>query len=155
MLLGSFWLIQDNCWNGEVGKFLFYDLSLNPYDGWNTVILAGDDRTASLLNLPLHPRGVIRHVAEYGEKFLLELRDKLRAAYQEVQRTHEFGRFQDIYEDTEATVKRFALGVATEIVEVSNQILRKRAASASTGVQGEDLGGGDHPEREGRSGSSD
>ena len=32
--LGMFWLIQENCWNGEVGEFLIYRLRLNPYDEW-------------------------------------------------------------------------------------------------------------------------
>jgi hypothetical protein len=52
--LGSFWLIQDNCWNGEVGKFLLYDLCLNPYEEWNTVI-AGDERTASIRQTTEYP----------------------------------------------------------------------------------------------------
>jgi hypothetical protein len=40
-------------------------------------------------------------------------------------------------------------------VDIIGIVIRSRGASASTGVQGEDLAGGEHPEREGRSGSSD
>jgi hypothetical protein len=129
--LGSFWLIQDNCWNGEVGKFLLYDLRLNPYDEWNTVI-AGDERTASLLDIPIHPGGVVPHLAETGETILLALRDKLRAAHEEVQRTHEFGRFQDIYEDTVAKAKRVAQMFGEALVEISKDRLRKRAEGQPT-----------------------
>ncbi|MBR1300060.1 hypothetical protein [Bradyrhizobium sp. AUGA SZCCT0042] len=44
------------------------------------------------------------------------------------------------------------LKVEVDIIAI---VIRSRGASAPAGVQGEDLGGGDHPEREGRSGSSD
>lgn len=40
-------------------------------------------------------------------------------------------------------------------VDVMAIIIRSRGASAPTGMHGEDPGGGDHPEHEGRSGSSD
>jgi hypothetical protein len=123
--LGMFWLIQEPCWNGEVGDFLIYQLKLNPYEEWNTII-AGDERAVRLLNIPLHPGGVIPYLAEGGEKILLQLRDKLRAAHQEVQRTHEFGRFQDIFEDTQAKVKRLAQMFGEEMIESSRNILRQR-----------------------------
>ena len=44
------------------------------------------------------------------------------------------------------------LKVEVDIIAI---VIRSRGASAPTGMQGEDLGGGDHPEREGRSDSSD
>jgi hypothetical protein len=44
------------------------------------------------------------------------------------------------------------LKVEVDIIAI---VIRSRGASAPAGVQGEDLGGGDHPEREGPSGSSD
>ena len=40
-------------------------------------------------------------------------------------------------------------------VDIIAIVIRSRGASASTGVQGEDPSEGDHPERGGRSGSSD
>src|SRR5438132_11718920 len=44
------------------------------------------------------------------------------------------------------------LKVEVDIIAI---VIRSRGASAPTGEHGEDLGGGDHPERESRSGSSD
>jgi hypothetical protein len=44
------------------------------------------------------------------------------------------------------------LKVEVDIIAI---VIRSRGASASMGVQGEDLTGGDHPEREGPSGASD
>jgi len=130
--LRAFWLIQDNCWNGEVGDFLLYHLRLNPYDEWNTVILAADERSASILDLPIHPGGVIPHLAETGQAVILTLRDKLRAAHDEVQRTHEFGRFADIHDDTVAKVKALAQMFATGLVEVHKSMLRQRAEDRLT-----------------------
>jgi len=40
-------------------------------------------------------------------------------------------------------------------VDIIAIVIRSRGASAPMGVHGEDLGGGDHPERDGRSGSND
>ena len=40
-------------------------------------------------------------------------------------------------------------------VDIIAIVIRSRGASSAAGVHGEDLGGGDHPEREGRSGSND
>jgi len=44
------------------------------------------------------------------------------------------------------------LKVEVDIIAI---VIRSRGASAPMGVHGEDLGGGDHPERDGRSGSND
>jgi hypothetical protein len=129
--LAMFWLIQENCWNGEVGEFLIYTLELNPYGEWNTVI-TGDERAASILDIPIYPGGVIPHLAQTGETILLELRDKLRAAHEEVQRTHEFGHFQDIFEDTVAKVERLAHMFGEGLIDISRDMLRKRAENRST-----------------------
>jgi hypothetical protein len=135
--LGMFWLIQENCWNGEVGEFLIYHLRLNPYDEWNTVI-TGDERTASILDIPIYPGGSIPHLAQTGETILLQLRDRLRAARAEALRTHELDRFADvadIYEDTVAKVKRLAQMFGEGLVEISRDMLRKRAENrAETGL---------------------
>jgi hypothetical protein len=125
--LSMFWLIQENCWNGEVGDFLIYQLRLNPYDEWNTVILPVDERSAAILDRPIHPGGVIPHFAEAGANIILKLRDKLRAACEEAQRTHEFGRVADAQDDTVAAVKRLAQVFAEELVKAYQDMLRKRA----------------------------
>jgi hypothetical protein len=130
--LSMFWLIQENCWNGEVGDFLIYYLRLNPYDEWNTVILPVDERSASILNLPIHPGGVIPHLAETGATIILGLRDKLRAAHAEVQRTHEFGAFADMHDDTVAKVKKLAQMFHEGLVEIYQGMLRKRDEARPT-----------------------
>lgn len=131
--LFELWLIHEKCWNGELGDFLVYHLSLNPYDEWNTLIVAADERTASILDIPICTKEIIQHLAETGQTIILELRDKLRAAHEEVQRTHEFGRFQDIYEDTVAKVKKLAQMSRTGLIETYQSWLRKRTEGQPTG----------------------
>jgi hypothetical protein len=125
--LRPFWLIQDNCWNGEVGDFLLYMLRLNPYEEWNTIILAADERSASILDLPIHPGGNIPHLEEMGRATILALRDKLWAAYEEAKRTHEFGHVADVHDDTVAKVKALAQLFHEGLVEVYQAMLRDRA----------------------------
>jgi uncharacterized protein YneF (UPF0154 family) len=127
-----FWLIQDNCWNAEVGDFLLYTLRLNPYEEWNTLILPVDERGASILNLPLHPGGNIPHLEEAGRAIILALRDKLSAAYEEAKRTHEFGRVADAHDDTVAKVKKLAQTFHEGLVEMYQAMLRDRAGGRPT-----------------------
>lgn len=128
----ALWLLHDNCWNGEAGDFLIYLLGLNPYDEWNTMIVAEDARTAAILDIPICTEGIVQHLAKTGPPLILALRDKLRAAHEEVQRTHEFGRFQDIWDDTVAKVKRVAQLFGTGLIETYQNFLRKEADGPST-----------------------
>lgn len=123
----ALWLLDDICWNGEAGDFLIYLLGLNPYDEWNTMLVAKDVRTAAILDIPFCTQEIGQHLAKTGLPLILGLRDKLRAAHDEVQRTHEFGRFADIYDDTVAKVKRAAQMFGTGLVE-TYQAWRQRQA---------------------------
>jgi hypothetical protein len=125
-------LLHDNCWNGEAGDFLIYHLRLNPYDEWNTMLVAGDVRTALILDMPFCTEEILQHLARTGWPLILGLRDKLRAAHQEVQRTHEFGRFQDICEDTAANVKKLAQMFGTGLVETFQAWKQRQADGRST-----------------------
>ena len=128
----ALWLLHDNCWNGEAGDFLIYHLGLNPYDEWNTMLVAEDVRTAAILDIPICTEEIVQHLARTGLPLILGLRDKLRAAHEEVQRTHEFGHFNDIYEDTVAKVKKVAQMFGTGLVETYQAWLRKQADGGST-----------------------
>ena len=128
----ALWLLHDNCWNGEAGEFLIYHLGLNPYDEWNTMLVAEDVRTASILGIPICTEEIVQHLARTGLPLILGLRDQLRAAHEEVQRTHEFGRFNDIYEGTVAKVKKVAHIFGTGLVETYQAWLRKQADGGPT-----------------------
>jgi hypothetical protein len=127
----ALWLLHDNCWNGEAGDFLIYHLRLNPYDEWNTMLVAEDARTASILDIPICTAEIVQHLAKTGQPIILALRDKLRAAHDEVQRTHEFGRFQDICDDTVAKVKKVAQMFGAGLVETYQAWLRREADGRS------------------------
>lgn len=122
----ALWLLHDNCWNGEAGEFLIYHLSLNPYDEWNTMMVAEDVRTAAVLDIPISTEGIVQHLASIGPPVILALRRKLHAAREEALRTHEFGRFNDIYEDTVAEVKRVAGRIRAGLIEHTHDWLRKQ-----------------------------
>lgn len=130
--LRALWLLHDNCWNGEAGEFLIYHLSLNPYDEWNTMMVAEDVRTAATLDIPICTEEIVQHLARIGPPVILALRDKLRAAREEALRTHEFGRFHDIYEDTVVQVKGVAQRIRAGLVDNYQAWLRKQADDAST-----------------------
>jgi len=115
--LRPFWLIQDSCWTGEIGDFLIYHLRLNPYDEWNTVILPADARSSSILDMPVHPGGDTPAFAKAQKEVIFALRDRLRAAHEQVQRTHEFGGFADLCDDTVARVKELARRFSALLVE--------------------------------------
>ena len=128
----ALWLLHDNCWNDEAGEFLIYHLGLNPYDEWNTMIVAEDVRTAAILDIPICTEEIVQHLARTGHPLILALRNKLRAAHDEVQRTYEFGRFKDIWDDTISKVKRVAQMIGTGLVEHTQAWLRKEADGRST-----------------------
>jgi len=115
--LRPFWLIQDSCWNGDIGGFLLQHLCLNPYDDWNTVILPADARSSAILDMPVHPGGDIPAFVKAQTEVLVSLRERLRVAHAEVQRTYEFGRFADLCDDTVARVKVLAKKFGALLVE--------------------------------------
>lgn len=128
----ALWLLHDNCWNDEAGEFLIYHLSLNPYEEWNTMMVAEDVRTAAILDIPICTEEIVQHLAKIGLPVILALRNKLRAAREEAQRTHEFGHFSDICEDTVVQVKGVAQRIRAGLVENYQAWLRKRADGAPT-----------------------
>jgi hypothetical protein len=113
----SFWLLQDNCWNGELGDFLVYKLKLDPYEDWNTIFLPGDARTAQRVGWPMHPGANVPFLAKFGADILVKLRARLMSALEEVQRTQEFGRFADFCDDMIRQVKALARMFRTYIAE--------------------------------------
>ena len=94
-----FFLIPEPCWNGELGDFLVVTLKLSPYQDWNVAFLPADERTASMMNLPVHPDRDDPEVVEYAMGFVVAARDHYKECYEEVDRTREFGRFNDQIEE--------------------------------------------------------
>ena len=112
-----FFLIPEPCWNGELGDFLVVTLKLSPYQDWNVAFLPADERTASEMNLPVHPNRDDPEVVEYAMGFVSAARDHYNACYAEVDRTHEFGRFHDQIEDITDKMRGLAVKILAQYGE--------------------------------------
>jgi hypothetical protein len=112
-----FFLIPEACWNGELGDFLVVTLKLSPYQDWNVTFLPADECTAAMMNLPVHPDGDDPEVVEYAIGFVTAARDRYKAAYEEVDRSHEFGRFHDQVEDITDKVRGLAVKILAQYGE--------------------------------------
>jgi hypothetical protein len=66
---------------------------------------------------PFTPDGDIPAFAKAQKEVIFALRDRLRAAHEQVQRTHEFGGFADLCDDTVARVKELARRFSALLVE--------------------------------------
>jgi len=72
----AFFLLGQDCWNGEPGKFLLHDLKLSPYDEWNIVHLAADAETARLCGIPVFP-GRVPEMEAWCCRLVLEIKEQL------------------------------------------------------------------------------
>ncbi len=121
-----FWLIQDNCWGGEVGLFLIYVLRLNPYDDWNVVYLPEDEAGSAILDLPMHPGAAIPALSDYGEQHILQLKSRLMEALAEAERSFDFGAYDDAHKQTVASVKALAEYFSALLVEAHDKSKARR-----------------------------
>lgn len=79
--LRPFFLLPDPCWNGAMGQFLMQRLGLFPYDDWNIALLPVDERTAFMLDAPMHPDGNLPAFEKASAKFLAREEAFLRDAH--------------------------------------------------------------------------
>lgn len=119
------WLIQPNCWSGDIGHFLVYILRLNPYDDWNVVYLPDDEVGSALLDLPVHPGGSIPAFADYGAQQILELKRRLLEALAEAENSFDFGYFADAQKEAVEGVKEIANYFSTLLVEAHDKTKRR------------------------------
>ena len=112
-----FFLIPEPCWNGELGDFLIVTLKLSPYQDWNVAFMPADQCTGSMMNLPVHPDGDDPEVVKFAIGFVTAARDHYKACYAEVDRTQEFGRFNDQVEDIADKVRGLAVKILAQYGE--------------------------------------
>ena len=110
-----YYLFGEPCWNGELGRFLMMRLQLFPYDDWNVVFLPEDERTAQLMDLPVHPGGPIPGSVEIVGQLVAEAETKLQAAMAEADRTHRFADFGATVDSIKADVWGLASYFANHI----------------------------------------
>jgi hypothetical protein len=112
-----FFLIPEPCWNGELGDFLVVTLKLSPYLDWNVAFLPADECTASMMNLPVHPDRDDPEVVKFAMGFVTAARDHYKVCYEEVDRTQEFGRFNDQIEEITDKVRGLAVKILAQYGE--------------------------------------
>jgi hypothetical protein len=115
--LRPFFLIPDPCWNGDAGTFLMTALDLYPYDDWNVVFLAADQRTAVVMDIALHPNGNVPAFVAATEKLMVDAQAHMKRATEEAELTADFAAFNDTREDVQLRVKGLALSFARALIE--------------------------------------
>jgi len=115
--LRPFFLIPDPCWNSDAGTFLMTALDLYPYDDWNVVFLAEDERTAVVMDIALHPNGNVPAFVAATEKYMLDAQAHMKRATEEAELTADFAAFNDTREDVQLRVKGLALSFARALIE--------------------------------------
>lgn len=112
-----FFLIPDPIWNSESGTFLMTSLDLYPYDDWNVVFLGGDQRTAVVMDIALHPDGDVPTFVEVAVKFMADARARLTRAHEEAEVTNDFATYADAREDMQLQVKGLAMSFARALIQ--------------------------------------
>ena len=80
--------------------------------------LPTDERTAGVMNLPVHPDRDDPEVVEYAMGFVSAARDHYKECYEEVDRTREYGRFNDQIEIITDQVRGLAVKILAKYGEI-------------------------------------
>jgi len=115
--LRPFFLIPDPIWNSDAGTFLMTSLDLFPYDDWNVVFLGGDQRTAVVMDIALHPDGNVPTFVEIALAFMADAHAYMKRAQAEAELTTDYAAFQDAREDAQLRVKSLAMSFARALIQ--------------------------------------
>lgn len=83
-IVRPYFILGEATMQGRLGNFVMLQLDLLPYDDWNMVALAKDDRTADLTGLPLHPGAGLDDLERRGCDFVTEVHQRYRATMESV-----------------------------------------------------------------------
>lgn len=112
-----FSLVPDVVWNSPAGVFLMTTLELYPYDQWNIMYLAADERTAMVLDLAPHPGKDVSAFVQASQQFMETAQahmDKVRAR---IAQTENWAAFAELQDDMRERVKTMAALFARQIAE--------------------------------------
>ena len=112
-----FFLIPDGVWNGPGGTFLMTTLELYPYDAWNVIYLAADERTAMVLDLAPHPGRDVPAFVQASQEFMATAMAHMEKVRQQVERTQKWAAFGDAQDDLRGRVKAMAMLFARRMAE--------------------------------------
>ena len=125
-----FSLVPDVVWNSPAGAFLMTTLELYPYDHWNIMYLAADERTAMVLDLAPHPGKDVPAFVQASQQFMETVQahaDKVRAR---VAQTENWAAFTELQDDMRDRVKAMAALFARRIAEAWAENSPNRAGRA-------------------------
>lgn len=112
-----FSLIPDVVWNSPAGVFLMTTLELYPYDAWNIMYLAADERTAMVLDLAPHPGKDVPAFVQASQTFMETAQahvDKVRAR---IAQTENWAAFAELKDDMRDRVKAMAMLFSRRIAD--------------------------------------
>lgn len=112
-----FFLIPDPCWNGATGVFLMTSLDLYPYDDWNVMYLAADERTALVADIAMHPNGNVPAFVEASAKFMVRAQEQMSKALEAASITHDFAAYHTTRDDVQMRVKALAMQFSRTLIE--------------------------------------
>lgn len=112
-----YFLIPDPCWNGATGLFLMTSLDLYPYDDWNVMYLAADERTALVADIAMHPNGNVPAFVEAAAKFMVRAQEQMSKAHEAASITHDFAAYQTTRDDMQMRVKALAMQFSRALIE--------------------------------------
>jgi hypothetical protein len=112
-----FSLIPDAVWNSPAGAFLMTNLGLYPYDTWNIMYLAADERTALTLDLALHPGGDVPAFVQASQEFMANAQAHLERVRVHVMQTQNWQAFTEAQDDVRERLKGIAMLFARRIAE--------------------------------------
>lgn len=115
--LRPFFLIPDPCWNGATGVFLMTSLDLYPYDDWNVMYLAADERTALVLDIAMHPNGNVTAFLEASAKFMARAQEQISKAHEAASITHDFAAYHATRDDVQMRVKALAMQFSRTLID--------------------------------------
>lgn len=112
-----FFLVPDAVWNGPGGTFLMTTLELYPYDAWNVIYLAADERTALVLDLAPHPGKDVPAFVQASLEFMTTAMAHMEKVRGQVERTQKWAAFSEAQDDMRERVKAMALLFARRMAE--------------------------------------
>lgn len=112
-----FFLVPDAVWNGPGGTFLMTTLELYPYDAWNVIYLAADERTAIVLDLAPHPGKDVPAFVQASQEFMTTAMAHMEKVRVQVERTQKWAAFIEAQDDVRERVKAMAMLFARRMAE--------------------------------------
>lgn len=112
-----FFLIPDPVWNSPAGTLLMGSLELYPFDAWNVMYLAADERTALVLDLAPHPGGNVPAFVQTASEFMTKAEGHMNAKRAEIERSQNWAHFTEVQDDLRDRVKGLAALFARRIAE--------------------------------------